>query len=372
MKRIGITGQNGFVGGHLFRTISLRKEIYKNICFERSFFDDQKAMDAFVRECDVIIHLAGLNRHENPEVIYETNIELTKKLVSSLIRTKSTAHVIFSSSIQEESNNLYGKSKKECRTILSMWADEYNGKFSGLVIPNVFGPFCRPFYNSLIATFSHELNFDIPSTIKTDQFVQLIYIDDLVMEIIKIIEGQYSKNYEEIPYTNEINVSQLLYLLKRFKDDYIRMGIIPRFNDRFELNLFNTFRSYADIKHKYPGKFVQHTDERGSFVEIIKLNGGGQVSFSTTKPGITRGNHFHTRKIERFAVISGKALIQLRQIGKSEVLEYSLSGNEPSYVDMPIWFTHNIKNIGKTDLYTIFWINEIFNVNDPDTYFEEV
>jgi UDP-2-acetamido-2,6-beta-L-arabino-hexul-4-ose reductase len=149
-------------------------------------------------------------------------------------------------------------------------------------------------------------------------------------------------------------------------------GVFPVLNDKFEVNLFNTFRCYMDIPNHYPVKLVMNTDDRGTFVETIKTGLGGQVSFSTTKPGITRGNHFHTRKIERFAVIKGKARIQLRRIGTDKVLDFELDGSEPSYVDMPIWYTHNITNVGDEELYTIFWINEFFNPDDPDTFFEKV
>ncbi len=142
--------------------------------------------------------------------------------------------------------------------------------------------------------------------------------------------------------------------------------------DKNEVNLFNTFRCYIDHDSRYPVKLVQHADPRGVFVETIKLGVGGQVSFSTTVPGITRGNHYHTRKIERFTVIKGKARIQLRKIGTDEVMDFYLDGNEPSYVDMPIWYSHNITNIGKDELYTQFWINEWYNPADGDTYFEEV
>ena len=160
--------------------------------------------------------------------------------------------------------------------------------------------------------------------------------------------------------------------LLNYKEIYQDKGEIPKLNNKFELNLFNTFRCYMDISNHFPVKLNQHTDPRGSFVEIIRLGIGGQVSFSTTKPGITRGNHFHTRKIERFAVIKGKARIQLRKIGSDEVLDFYLNGDEPAYVDMPIWYTHNIKNIGEDTLYTNFWINEPYNPEDADTYFEEV
>ena len=173
-------------------------------------------------------------------------------------------------------------------------------------------------------------------------------------------------------HTSQIKVTDILQLLLRYKGEYVEKGIIPELNNNFEINLFNTFRCYVDIRSHYPVEYTQHTDARGAFVEIIRLNGGGQISFSTTKPGITRGNHFHTRKIERFSVIKGEALIQLRKIGSGESMDFRLSGDHPSYVDMPIWYTHNITNTGTEDLYTIFWINEFFNPDDPDTYFEIV
>jgi len=160
--------------------------------------------------------------------------------------------------------------------------------------------------------------------------------------------------------------------LQEIKTNYFEKGEIPSINNPFERNLFNTFLTYIDHSTFFPFKLKLNTDQRGSFVETVKLNSGGQVSFSTTVPGVTRGNHFHTRKAERFAVIKGKALIELRRIGTSEVLSFELDGNEPSFVDMPIWYTHNIKNIGNEELYTIFWISEHFSPDDPDTFFENV
>jgi UDP-2-acetamido-2,6-beta-L-arabino-hexul-4-ose reductase len=167
-------------------------------------------------------------------------------------------------------------------------------------------------------------------------------------------------------------VSDIRSKLLEFKEVYQDKGVIPVLNSTFEYQLFNTYRCYMDIGTYFPRKYTQHTDPRGAFVEIIRLGIGGQVSFSTTVPGITRGNHFHTRKIERFSVIKGKALIQLRRIGTDEVLDFYLDGNEPAYVDMPIWYTHNIKNIGDELLYTNFWINEFYDPEDGDTYFENV
>ncbi len=372
MITIGITGQHGFIGRHLYNSIGLLPESYKLIDFQNQFFEKQKHLDAFVSQCNVIVHLAAMNRHSDPEVIYNTNIELVEKLVASLERTNSKAHIIMSSSSQEEKDNLYGKSKKEGRKLFLNWENNSEGLFSGLIIPNVFGPFGKPNYNSVVATFCHKVTLGEKPEIHVDGTVSLIYVGELVQEILTVIEKGTSHEKLTIDATSHIKVSEILTLLNSFKIQYQDQGEVPSLNSTFELNLFNTFRCYMDIQNYFPVKFIQHTDPRGSFVEIIRLGIGGQVSFSTTLPGITRGNHFHTRKIERFAVIKGKALIQLRKIGTDEVLDFYLDGDEPAYVDMPIWYTHNIKNIGDEVLYTNFWINEAYNPEDADTYFVEV
>lgn len=372
MLKIGITGQAGFVGTHLYNTLGLFPEEFERIDFQKEYFEDPNQLNEFVAQCDVIVHLAAMNRHNDPQVIYDTNIGLVEKLIQSLDQTKSKAHVLFSSSSQEERDNLYGKSKKEGRELMIDWAEKAGGKFTGMIIPNVFGPFGHPNYNSVVATFCHKLAHNETPTIEVDGELKLIYVGELVEAILSEIRKGKSNAELVIAHTSESKVSQLLSLLECYKAAYQDKGIIPSINNTFELNLFNTFRCYMDIANHFPVKFVEHTDPRGSFVEIIRLGVGGQVSFSTTVPSITRGNHYHTRKIERFAVIKGKALIQLRRIGTDEVLDFYLDGAEPAYVDMPIWYTHNIKNIGEEVLYTNFWINEFYDPNDPDTYFENV
>jgi UDP-2-acetamido-2,6-beta-L-arabino-hexul-4-ose reductase len=372
MIKIGITGQAGFVGTHLYNTLGLFPVEFQRVDFQKEYFTDENKLNEFVTQCDVIVHLAAMNRHNEPQVIYDTNIGLVQKLIKALEVTSSKAHVLFSSSTQEERDNLYGKSKREGRELMMYWAKRSGGKFTGMIIPNVFGPFGHPNYNSVVATFCYKLSHNETPTIEMDGDMKLIYVGELVDAILSEIRSGESKPEIFIPHTSESKVSQLLSLLETYKEQYQENGVIPTINTTFELNLFNTFRCYMDIKKHFPVKFVEHIDTRGSFVEIIRLGIGGQVSFSTTVPGIIRGNHYHTRKIERFAVIKGKALIQLRRIGTDEVLNFYLDGNEPAYVDMPIWYTHNIKNIGEEILYTNFWINEFYDPNNPDTYFENV
>ena len=208
--------------------------------------------------------------------------------------------------------------------------------------------------------------------------MKLIYVGELIDQIIKRIDSSQFTNSNcnrdivVVPHSKLIKVSMLLNLIESFKECYFEKGVFPDLNDKFTKNLFNTFVCYIDHSKWFPFFLKKHTDNRGSFVETVKLNSGGQVSFSITVPGIKRGDHFHTQKAERFAVVNGKAKIEIRQIGTREKRTFFLNGDHPSFVDMPIWHTHNITNIGDEELYTIFWTNEIFNRDDPDTYYEEV
>lgn len=380
MLKIGITGQSGFMGTHLFNFLSLKKEEVVLVPFNDEYFQDKVQLEAFVSQCDAVVHLAAMNRHGDPQVIYDTNIRLVKQLIDACEATNATPHILFSSSTQEERDNLYGKSKKDGRELLEAWARKCGAMFTGFIIPNVFGPFGNPYYNSVIATFCHQLTHGEQPKIDVDGQLKLIYVGELVETFYKKIKDKSKKINEiegnvevyPIPHTSEKKVSEILSLLQGYKDNYFGKGIFPNLNDRFELNLFNTFVCYIDHEKFFPFHLKLNTDDRGTFVETVKLNSGGQVSFSTTKPGITRGNHYHTRKAERFAVIKGKARIDLRRVGTDKVLSFELDGDSPSFVDMPIWYTHNITNVGTEDVYTIFWINEPFDAADPDTYFETV
>ncbi len=378
--KVGITGQSGFMGTHLYNYLSLKEDEIELIPFKDESFDSVSNLQKFVKQCDTIVHLAAMNRHGDPQVIYDTNIRLIKTFLSVLDASDSKPHIIFSSSTQEEQDNLYGKSKRDGRKLFEAWAEKNNTKFTALIIPNVFGPFGNPYYNSFIATFCHQLTHGEQPEVQVDGEVKLIYINELAEVFYKAITNHQSPvtsyqslitNYQ-VSFTKEIKVSRVLALLKEYKDNYFEKGIIPNLDNPFERNLFNTFLCYIDYKSFFPFHLTKHSDDRGSFVETIKLHSGGQVSFSTTVPGITRGNHYHTRKAERFAVIKGKARIELRRIGTDEILSFDLDGENPSFVDMPIWYTHNITNIGDEELYTFFWISEHYNPQDPDTFYEKV
>jgi len=371
--RVGITGQEGFMGTHLYNFLGTKSEEIERVAYDISFFKDAEQLASFVSKCDVVVHIAAMNRHEDPQVIYDTNVGLVQQLIDACNAAEIQPKIIFSSSTQEERDNLYGKSKRDGRELLESWAKDKDGAVTSFVIPNVFGPFGKPFYNSFIATFCHQINQGEEPTIINDSQVNLIYINKLSEEFFhEIINPSKEIKKYLVPHSSSKKVSEILELLVSFKKKYVDNGEVPQVDlNSFELDLFNTFTSYIS-KDYFPRKFVKHSDNRGAFVEIMRAGSAGQSSFSTTVSGITRGNHYHTRKVERFAVIQGKASIKLRKIGTDQVFEYFLDGEEPAYVDMPIWYTHNITNIGDTELITLFWINEPYNPEDADTYFVEV
>lgn len=369
--RVGITGQPGFIGTHLYNFLGLFPDKFERIKFADEYFDDEKRFIEFVSSCDTIVHLAAMNRHGDPNVIYSTNIELVKKLIDATEKLKHFPQIIFSSSIQENNESIYGKSKKEGRILFEKWAETNISCFCGLIIPNVFGPFGRPKYNSVISTFSHQITHDEMPKIEVDGELKLIYVHELVAYIAGAIENKVNDKQHLVPHSAQIKVSEILSKLYAYKAEYLEGNNIPELRTSFEVNLFNTFKSYIDKEH-YPVGLLKREDNRGYLVETIRELSGGQCFFSSTKPGITRGNHFHTRKIERFCVIKGMGLIKLRKIGTGEIIEYTVSGENPSTVDMPIFYTHNITNIGDDEMLTLFWCNEAFDPANTDTYFEEV
>ncbi len=369
--KIGITGHNGFLGNHIKNTIKYNFQDFQIVDFKRSFFQNDSAMSNFVNRCDVIIHLAGLNRHKSSEEIAKINIQLAKTLSTSLIANNFKGSLIYSSSLQENKDTPYGKSKKQAGEILARTASYGDFSFIDLIIPNIFGPFGKPNYNSFISTFSHQLIQEKATEIIIDDEVPLIYVESVVNHILNQIDKEGIHKIE-IPHENEKTVSEVLAQLKDFKHEYIEKGCIPKLEENFDLQLFNTFRSAIDHLKFFPKSHKLHKDERGHFSELVRSHSQGQLSYSVTKPGLCRGNHFHTRKIERFSVIQGKAIIRMRKIGNNKSFELKIDGTNPSYVDIPVWTTHNITNIGKEDLVTIFWINEHYDSENADVYFEKV
>lgn len=369
--RVGITGQIGFIGSHLSYFLGLRPDEVELIPFEDEYYQDDVEFRQFVLQCDTIVHLAAMNRG-NEEELYACNVDLVEKLIAALEENDCHPHIIFSSSTQESRDNAYGRSKREGRRLLAEWASATEGRVTSLIIPNVFGCFGLPFYNSVVSTFCYQLTHGQQPRIDIDAELKLIYVNDLVEKIYEcVIEPMRGDEIIRVNATTEQKVSDILLLLTKFKELYLDQNIIPELNCHFHVSMFNTFRSYLEYDH-FPVMLTTHTDDRGSLFELVKAQVGGQAFLSTTKPGIVRGNHFHTRKIERFCVVQGEAVVRLRKLRTGQVVQYEVSGDSPSVVDIPLFHAHNIENTGEKELVTVFWSNELFNPDDPDTFYEEV
>jgi UDP-2-acetamido-2,6-beta-L-arabino-hexul-4-ose reductase len=369
-RKIVITGLIGFIGSHL-RDRFCREQDIEVPQFEDAYFTDADALRDVLKGADVVVHLAAMNRGDENEIV-RTNIELVQKLLAQLDQLGARPHVLFSSSTQVAFDNPYGRSKKEGEKLFEAWSKRTGAPVTAMVIPNVFGDRGRPFYNSVVATFCHLLTHGGKPEVQIDKEVGLIYIGQLC-ELFwkKIVEHPAGFERYEIAPTAMAKVTEILALLNHFRQCYYEKKIVPHLADAFQRYLFNVFLSYAEAAD-YEQSLVLRTDDRGSLFEIVKQERGSQTFFSTTKPGIVRGNHYHTRKMEKFCVVKGHATIRLRRIGTDKVIEYRVSGDKPSVVEMPVFYTHNIENVGTEELCTLFWTNEVFNPDDPDTYFEKV
>lgn len=368
---IAITGSMGFIGQHLTNYLSLinKKEF---VPISRSSFDNLDELNNILSKCSKIIHLAGVNRHENEEFIYNENRRIISALKDAIKNLNRYPKFINISSIHEGSNSAFGRSKSDNRRDLENLYSETPDLLINLKVPNVFGPFCKPNYNSFIATFSYNLINNIDINIDDDKEIDLIYIDDLIQTIVKCLE---SDDKDQIKFNvTPRSVSEVLITLSEMHLSYFIDGEIPNLNNSFELNLFNTYRSYIDYSKFFPKNRTKHVDDRGYFAELLRLNSGGQVSISTSYPKIERGNHFHTRKIERFQILKGTALIQLRKVNNNKVIEVKLDSKNLDFIDIPIWHAHNIINTSKEneELLMLFWISEHYNPETHDTYLMDV
>jgi len=366
--KIGITGGNGFVGTHLQVYLCTRDDIELIELADRATFDSIQKIDNFVNGKDLIVHLAGVNR-ANDEVLVQGNLQPAEQLVAAMKRQTVTPFVIYSSTTHADNpSSPYGEGKSGVSIVLEEWANSCGGRFLNMIIPHVFGEFGMPNYNSGTNTFCHHIANEKEYNVHGNGLLELVHAQDLVQQML---EG-YSKGITGTLRVSgkEITVGQVVEKLELLHDEYKR-GLVPNLDDHFDKCLFNTYRSYLPVESRQKVA-VKHTDDRGWLVETVKVCSGGQSFVSTTKPGITRGNHFHLRKFERFFVLKGKASIKLRRIGSDDVQEYVVEEGVPGFIDIPTLHTHNITNIGDDELITFFWTNEFFDPEKPDTFFELV
>ncbi len=372
MQTVLVTGSRGFIGKNLLAHLAKMNEVR---VLAAHWDASEEEWQGLVAQADKIVHLAGVNRPDEPEDFELGNSVLTKSLCHYAMKTKRRPHIIMSSSIQAELDNAYGASKRKAEEELKKYSVEANAKVSIIRLKNVFGKWCRPNYNSVVATFCHNIACGKPIEIRDPAFeLELVHVDDVVATILEELksttsEEQIVERGNEIP-SAQIRLGELAGRIQEFRD----MGnslLIPDLSDSFVQQLYSTFLSYVDPS-KWEYGLQKREDNRGSLAEFVKSDGFGQIFVSRTKPGITRGNHYHHVKTEKFLVLSGQGLIRLRHINDTKVIEYLVRGDEYRVVDIPPGYTHSIENVGGSEMVTLFWANEIFDPNQPDTYFQNV
>lgn len=365
-----VTGAKGFIGKNLITELKNRGH---NSIFEYDMDTDPVLLDDYCRDAEFVYHLAGVNRPKEVSEFMAGNYGFTSILLQKLKFYENSCPVMLSSSIQAELSNPYGESKKAGEDLLLEYGKETGSKVLVYRFPNIFGKWCKPNYNSAIATFCYNIANDFPIQVNNPlTILNLVYIDDVVDELIgKLDEIENVKiGFYQIIKVYSVTLEKIVNLIYSFKNSRTDR-LIPDMSDEFTKKLYSTYLSYLpETKFSYP--LIMNKDHRGSFTEFIKTTDRGQVSVNISKPGITKGNHWHHTKNEKFLVVSGNGVIRFRNINSSQIIEYFVSADTLEVVDIPVGYTHNIQNLGETDMVTIMWANEVFNPETPDTFYLEV
>jgi UDP-2-acetamido-2,6-beta-L-arabino-hexul-4-ose reductase len=363
-----VTGGHGFLGWHLACRLRSLPGV-ATVRLRRDEFSDADKLADRVAAADVIVHAAGVNRAESDHLVRSGNVRLANDLALALRRRGSPVRIVYANSIQSEKDNPYGAGKAEAAEILANAVYDVGGSLANILLPNIFGEHGRPHYNSFVSTFCELLAHGDEPAVIVDRAVPLLHAQSAAEIMIQAMAGSTSAVYR--PACAEHRVSDVLALLRSFRDTYSR-GDIPDLTDPFSVDLFNTYRSHV-FPHGYPINLMPHADERGLLFETGRTHGGtGQSYFSSTAPGKTRGEHYHLRKVERFVVVRGEAEIELRRLFHDDVVIFRLSGRRPALVDMPTMWAHNIRNVGETELLTLFWSNQLLDRDNPDQFPELV
>ena len=380
--KILVTGAKGFVGRNLcaqLRNIrDAKARWYEGVAVEEVYeYDVDSApeeLEAWCRDADFVFNLAGVNRPKDPAEFMAGNFGFASTLLETLRRHGNRCPVMVSSSIQAALDNPYGESKRAGEELMFGYGRETGARVLVYRFPNVFGKWCRPNYNSAVATFCNNIANGLPITVNDPNAVlNLVYIDDVVDELIGALAGKEHRqgDFCEVPVTHTVRLGNIVDLLYSFKETRGNLQV-PDLGDAFTKKLYSTYLSYLPAeKFKYPLKMNE--DARGSFTEIIRTPDRGQFSVNVSKPGITKGEHWHHTKNEKFLVVKGHGLIRLRKIGTEEVVEFEVSGEKLEVVEMIPGYTHSIVNLSDSeDMVTFMWANEAFDPGRPDTYFERV
>lgn len=368
--KILITGSNGFIGKNLIAELKNRN--YTDI-FQYDKETDPELLPQYCENADFVFHLAGVNRPKDQSEFMEGNFGFTSTLLNTLKKYNNTCPVMISSSIQAELNNAYGESKKAGEDLLLDYGKNTGAKVLIYRFPNVFGKWSKPNYNSAVATFCHNIAHDLPIQVNDPSIeINLVYIDDVINELVNALEGSENRQGEfcSVPVVHNVTLGKIADLLYSFKESRLEKTV-PNMSNVFTKKLYSTYLSYLP-EDKFSYDLKMNVDQRGSFTEFIRTPDRGQVSVNVSKPEITKGNHWHHTKNEKFLVVSGTGVIRFRKIDSEEVIEYFVSGEKMEVVDIPVGYTHNIENLGDSDMVTIMWVNEPFNPEQPDTNFMEV
>ncbi|MGU9033227.1 polysaccharide biosynthesis C-terminal domain-containing protein [Clostridium perfringens] len=368
--KVLVTGAKGFIGKNLVSTLD-REDKYEIICIDRE--NSKEELEKGVLNSDFIVHLAGINRPKNEEEFFKGNTGLTEEIIEILKKSNKNTSILITSSIQADLDNAYGQSKKGAEEALIKYMADTKGNVFIFRLPNVFGKWCRPNYNSAIATFCHNIarGEEVWISDPTKEMT-LVYIDDVVRNIKNVIDNEenYIPGYQNVDIEHKATLGEIVDLINSFKESRKSL-MIPNMENELTKKLYSTYLSYLPEKDfSYPLKM--NVDNRGSFTEFIKSKDRGQVSVNISKPGITKGNHWHDTKNEKFLVVSGEGVIRFRKVDSEEIIEYKVSGEKLEVVDIPVGYTHSIINTGERDMVTIMWVNEIFNPEKPDTIYLEV
>lgn len=368
--KILVTGSKGFIGKNLIA--ELRNRGYSNI-LEFTSDSDPSLLEQHVMECEFVYHLAGVNRPKDPSEFVKGNYELTEKLIQLLKKYNNRAPILLTSSIQAELDSPYGISKKGAEELLSNHYKESDSKVYVYRLPGVFGKWSKPNYNTVVATYCHNIANGLDIKINNPEAkLSLCYIDDVIDEFIRVMNEPpiYRDDYCIVPTEHTIKLSELARLIMSFKESRTDLSV-PNLQDSLTKKLYSTYLSFLP-EDQFVYDLKMNVDHRGSFTEFIKTDERGQVSVNVSKPGIIKGNHWHHTKNEKFMVVSGEGLIRFRKIGSEKIIEYSVSGDRLQVVDIPVGYTHSIVNVGENDLVTVMWANECFDPKKPDTFFLEV
>ncbi len=365
-----ITGAKGFVGKNL--VAELRNQGFLDL-LEYDVDTDPALLDGYAASCEFVFHLAGVNRPKEQTEFMTGNFGFTSQLLDALKKNGNKAPVLITSSTQAAFDNPYGQSKKAGEELIFRYGKENGVKVFVYRLPNVFGKWCRPNYNSAVATFCHNTAHGLPIQVNDPNVVMnLVYVDDVVASFVdKLKNGKPdAKVYSEVTPVHILKLGEIADLINSFKTSRETLQI-PDMGDAFTKKLYSTYLSYLP-EDQFSYLLKMNVDNRGSFTEFLKSPERGQVSVNISKPGITKGNHWHHTKNEKFLVVSGKGVIRFRKINTNEIIEYFVSGDKLEVVDIPVGYTHNIENLGDTDMVTVMWVNEVFDKERPDTFFLEV